>query len=149
MFDTLDVATRLGRYLVQELTGLRSNLGAWVGTLITLGVPVLVIWTTPDDGWVKFWTLFGASNQLLAALTLLAVTLWLYQAKKRIAFTLIPMIFVLITTLTALVIIAKTSWESSQGVDASLINAVVSIALIALAIFICAAALKKVKASKA
>lgn len=144
VFDTLDVATRLGRYLLQELTGLRGPFGAVLGTLLTIGIPALILWTTKEGGWVKFWTLFGASNQLLAALTLLAVTLWLYQARKRIAFTLIPMIFILITTLTALTIIAKTGWETSRGLDADLLNACVSMGLILLALFICFKAVRRV-----
>lgn len=143
VFDTLDVATRLGRYLLQELTGLKGLVGSAVGTLLTIGVPAAILWTTGDGAWIKFWTLFGASNQLLAALTLLSVTLWLHQARRRIAFTLIPMIFVLLTTLTALTLIAKTGFETTTGFDTNLLNSVVSVALIILALFICFAALRK------
>ncbi len=52
---------------------------------------------------MQFWTLFGASNQLLASLTLLSITVWLYRARKRIAFTLLPMLFVLCISTWALV----------------------------------------------
>lgn len=144
VFDTLDVSARLGRYLIQELTGWKDAKGAWLGTGLTMGIPALVLWTTPEGGYIKFWTLFGASNQLLAALTLLSVTLWLHKAKKRIAFTLIPMIFVLITTLTALVIMTKTAWQSSRGFDTDLANGLASLTLILLALFICGSALKAV-----
>lgn len=143
VFDTLDVSARLGRYLIQELTGLRGGFGAWLGTGLTVGVPSLILWTTPEGGYLKFWTLFGASNQLLAALTLLAITLWLHQARKRIAFTLIPMIFVLVTTLTALTIMTQNAWQASLGFDANLANAVVSLTLILLALFICGSAVYK------
>jgi carbon starvation protein len=149
VFDTLDVSTRLGRYLIQELTGLTGTLGAWLGTGLTIGVPALILAMTSDGSWIKFWTLFGASNQLLAALTLLSVTLWLHEARKRIAFTLIPMLFVLSTTLTALILIAKSGFESSRGFDTNLLNSLVSVALILLAIFICFAALKKTWAARA
>ena len=101
VFDTLDVSMRLGRYLVQELFGWRGRVGAIVGTLLTMGGPFYFIVAAPPNSWLKFWTLFGASNQLLAALTLLAITFWLYQARQRIAFTLLPMIFVLVITLWA------------------------------------------------
>lgn len=144
VFDTLDVATRLGRYLIQEFFGITGRIGGWLGTALTVGLPALILWSTPEGGWVKFWTLFGASNQLLAALTLLSVTMWLYQGRKRIAFTLIPMIFVLITTLVALILIAKNGFESAQGFDANVLNALVSIALIVLSVFICATAVRKV-----
>lgn len=143
VFDTLDVSARLGRYLIQELTGWRNTAGAWLGTILTVGVPALILWTTPEGGYIKFWTLFGASNQLLAALTLLAISLWLYEAKKRIAFTLIPMIFVLITTLTALTIMTKNAFMTTQGFDTDLANGIASLTLIVLAIFICLSALRK------
>jgi len=145
VFDTLDVAGRLGRYLIQELTGLGGRLGAVIGTLATIGVPALILATTPEGGWLQFWTLFGASNQLLAALTLLVVTIWLYENRQRLAFTLIPMIFVLITTLVALFLLAKSGFEKTQGLDANLINAMVSVLLIALALFICSSAIQRVR----
>ena len=93
VFDTLDVSMRLGRYIVQELFGWKGRLGAFVGTILTMGLPFYFILFAPPNSWTKFWTLFGASNQLLAALTLLTITVWLYQARQRIAFTLVPMIF--------------------------------------------------------
>jgi carbon starvation protein len=49
----------------------------------------------PAGSWSNFWTLFGTSNQLLAALTLLGVTVWLYRTSRRYWFTLVPMIFVM------------------------------------------------------
>ena len=70
VFDTLDVSMRLGRYIVQELFGWKGRLGALVGTLLTLGLPLYFILFAPPNSWLKFWTLFGASNQLLAGLTL-------------------------------------------------------------------------------
>src|SRR5687768_18041767 len=103
VFDTLDVSMRLGRYIVQELFGWRGRRGALAGTLLTVALPLYFIMFAPPNSWSKFWTLFGASNQLLAALTLLSITAWLYQARRRIAFTLVPMAFVLSITLWALV----------------------------------------------
>ncbi len=144
VFDTLDVSTRLGRYLIQELTGWRGKWGATFGTLATVLLPGAIIWSNTEGSWVKFWTLFGASNQLLAALTLLTITLWLHQARKRIAFTLIPMLFVLSITLTALSKIAYTSYRSANGFDSSLLNAAASLTLIVLAVGINLAALFKV-----
>ncbi len=144
VFDTLDVSTRLGRYLIQELTGWRGKFGATFGTLLTVTLPGLIVWNNTEGSWVKFWTLFGASNQLLAALTLLAITLWLHEARKRIAFTLIPMLFVLAITLTALSKITLSSYNAAKGVDASLLNAAASATLIALAVGINLTALYKV-----
>src|ERR1044072_4915151 len=84
VFDTLDVCTRLGRYIMQELFNWKGRLGVAAGTLLTVAVPLYVLATTEKGMYLKYWTLFGASNQLLAALTLLSVTVWLYQARKRI-----------------------------------------------------------------
>jgi carbon starvation protein len=89
VYDTLDVCTRLGRYIVQELTGLSGRAGAWLGTVLTAGVPMLFLLRPQVDGdgkavpvWKTFWSLFGASNQLLAALTLLGITVWLWRTRR-------------------------------------------------------------------
>ena len=86
VYDTLDVCTRLGRFIIQELTGWRNAGGRWLGTALTAGVPLYFLLRQPDDAkipvWRVFWDLFGASNQLLAALTLLGVTMWLWRTKR-------------------------------------------------------------------
>ena len=64
VFDTIDVATRLGRYLIQELTGMKTLPGAAIATLLTVGAPALILSMAGEGFWIKFWTLFGASNQL-------------------------------------------------------------------------------------
>ncbi len=88
VYDTLDVCTRLGRFIIQELTGWQDAKGKWLGTILTAGVPVFFVTQTMTnvDGkvaplWRVFWGLFGASNQLLAALTLLGVTVWLWRTR--------------------------------------------------------------------
>lgn len=86
VYDTLDVCTRLGRFILQELTGWKGRGGAWFGTALTAGVPIYFLLRHPDDAakpvWQVFWQLFGASNQLLAALTLLGVTVWLFRTRR-------------------------------------------------------------------
>lgn len=136
VFDTLDVSTRLGRYIVQELFDWRGRAGAVAGTLITVAVPVYFISFAPDGSWVKFWTLFGASNQLLAALTLLAISVWLYQSRERVAFTLLPMAFVLVITLWALARLTAANLVASRGADVEFVNAIASAALLLLALYL-------------
>lgn len=108
VFDTLDVATRLGRYIVEEVTGIKGRVGAVVATAATLMPPAVVLLTVPPPGpgqrpaYLDFWTLFGTSNQLLAGLTLLGITVWLYAARKRVRYTLVPLVFILAVTLVAL-----------------------------------------------
>ena len=94
VYDTLDVCTRLGRFIIQELTGLHNWTGRLIGTVLTAGVPIYFLLAHPNfamkDGvpipappiWRTFWALFGASNQLLAALTLLGITVWLWKTRR-------------------------------------------------------------------
>lgn len=145
VFDTLDVSTRLGRYLIEELFGLKGMMGAVFGTLLTILPAALVLAKTESGMWSQFWTLFGAANQLLAALTLLVISAWLHENKKRLAFTLIPMIFVLCTTLAALFQLARASWEKSTGLDTAMINSLTSMGLIALSLYLVVTAFVKMK----
>lgn len=89
VYDTLDICTRLGRYIIQELTGWKGRVGRWTATAIMAATPLLFVMRTATDAkgnaipaWKAFWTLFGASNQLLAALTLLGVTVWLVHCYR-------------------------------------------------------------------
>ena len=148
VFDTIDVATRLGRYLIQELTGLKTLSGAALATLVTVGVPALLLSMAGPGSWSRFWTLFGASNQLLAALTLLSVTMWLKESGRRVAFTAIPLVFVLVITMWALVSITYTSYQQTKGFDTSLLNSLFSAALIGLALFVAGQFLMKLKTRK-
>jgi carbon starvation protein len=148
VFDTLDVSLRLGRYIVQELFGLKGRLGAVLGTLATIAVPFVCVLIAPKGSWNDFWTLFGASNQLLAALTLLSITVWLHSARKRIAFTLLPMLFVLVITLWALTSLVIGNFKAANGIDVKFVNGVASLALISLAIYLVIAAFIKLKNEK-
>ena len=136
VFDTVDVSTRLGRYIVQELFRWPTRFGAWVGTIATVVLPAYFVAFAPAGSWIKFWTLFGASNQLLAALTLLAITVWLYQRRQKIAFTLIPMLFVLVITLYALVKLTIANFATATSDPVAMVNGLTCAALIALALYL-------------
>ncbi|MCG3128317.1 MAG: hypothetical protein CHACPFDD_03200 [Phycisphaerae bacterium] len=89
VYDTLDVCTRLGRYVMQELLGWHGDAGRFIATALTTGVPLYFLMRAPLDpsgkavpAWRVFWNLFGASNQLLAALTLIGVTVWLWRTRR-------------------------------------------------------------------
>ncbi len=148
VFDTLDVSTRLGRYLIEELTGVKGLIGAIFGTLLTIVPAALILANTSSGAWSQFWTLFGAANQLLAALTLLVISAWLHQNGKRLAFTFIPMVFVLLTTLVALVQITRSNFKKSQGLDSSMINSGMSLLLILLSLYLVITAIKKILTPK-
>jgi carbon starvation protein len=141
VFDTLDVSTRLGRYLVQELFGWTGRGGAIGATLLTMAVPAAFL-ALGQGAWIKFWTLFGASNQLLAALTLLALTVWLRQEGRRYAFTLWPMLFVLVITLWALVRLALVNLGAATITALELANGVTAVVLVGLALYLVGTALR-------
>lgn len=149
VFDTVDVSTRLGRYIVQELFRWPTRLGALIGTLATVALPLYFVAFAAPGTWGRFWTLFGASNQLLAALTLLAITVWLYQRRQKIAYTLLPMLFVLVTTLYALVLMTINSFGSATLDGVSLVNGFASAALIVLALYLVFRAIVQVRADRA
>ncbi|MFL6244458.1 MAG: carbon starvation protein A [Thermoanaerobaculia bacterium] len=148
VFDTVDVSTRLGRYIVQELFRWPTRFGAWVGSLLTVALPLYFIAFAPPGSWVKFWTLFGASNQLLAALTLLSITVWLHQRRQQVAFTLLPMLFVLVTTLYALVRLTISNFSGAIVDPVAMVNGITSAALIALALYLVFRAIVRVRAER-
>jgi carbon starvation protein len=145
VFDTLDVCTRLGRYLFQELLGWRSRPGAAAATLATMAVPALVLATSAPGAYRDYWTLFGASNQLLAALTLLVIGFWLARAGKPSAFAFVPMLFVLAMTTWALTRMALVNASAAEESVPALVNALASVALLALAAFLLTVAVRRLR----
>lgn len=108
VYDTLDVCTRLGRYILQELFNWRGTRGKLAAAIITAAAPVpfLLMRTTDAKGnlipaWKVFWELFGASNQLLAALTLIGVTVWLWRTRRtKLVFVITGLPTVLMYTMS-------------------------------------------------
>lgn len=113
---TLDTATRLGRFIFQEYfedpkKEKQSPLtNMYVSTTITVALGALL----SVGGWSRIWPIFGSANQLLAALALMSVALWLKKSKKSFSMLTIPMIFMLIVTLTALGFLIKTNFENAN-----------------------------------
>jgi carbon starvation protein len=132
VFDTLDVSTRLGRYLLQELFGWKGKLGGIFATFLTVAVPLAFVMVAQAGSWRSFWTLFGTSNQLLAALSLLGISVWLKREGKRYGFVLWPMLFVSAVTVTSLVLQVGQTFAANATVVGR-INGVVSLLLLALA----------------
>ena len=133
VFDTLDVSTRLGRYILQELSGLPSRGAAVVATAATCAVPLAFLLAAGPGSYMTFWTLFGTSNQLLASLSLLGVTVWLKRSGRRYWFTAVPMAFVMTVTVTALAIQARTAFAHATGLDLMAVNGMVAVTLLILA----------------
>ena len=142
---SLDTATRLARYMFQEfwmkpgesikdMTGARKVLtNPYVATAITVVIGIALGMT----GYAKIWALFGAANQLLAALGLLAVAAWLGKIGRNNKMFIIPMAFMLIVTLTSLVFTIITQVNlitSGADVTWGIVRGVIAVLLIILAI---------------
>lgn len=136
---SLDTATRLARYMFQEFwlekgqtskdaTGYKKVLtNPYFATGITVVMGILLGMT----GYTKIWPLFGAANQLLAALGLLAVCAWLGNVGRNNKMFYVPMVFMLAVTICSLVqtIIAKLAVHDGW----SLIQAGIAVLLVVLA----------------
>ncbi len=120
VYDTLDVCARLSRYIIQELTGWKNLTGKIIAAVISVGVPLFFVSInlTDADGnivpsWKIFWNIFGSSNQLLASMTLLGITVWLYKTSKRKRIwivTFIPALFMFVLSNWALVVLIIENW---------------------------------------
>lgn len=104
---TLDSATRLLRYNVEEIgesLGWRPLGHRAVSASVAVGAIAFFAFYRIDgrSAGLSLWKLFGSTNQLLAGLTLLVVSLYLVQRRRRAAPYLVPMAFMMISTLTAM-----------------------------------------------
>lgn len=139
VFDTLDVATRLGRYLLQELTGRTGAAAGWVATAATVAVPWLVLRAGGADAFTKNWLLFGSANQLLAGLTLLSCAVWLRATGRRAWYVLAPAVFVLSVTTWSIGLHARRGLGAlaAEGLGVEGVNGLVALAMLALsAVFV-------------
>jgi carbon starvation protein len=102
VLTTLDTGTRLGRLIFSELTGKKASLfkNRWAASSIILLFAAIMGAT---EGYKAIWPVFGASNQLVAALALIVVSSYLVAIKRPKKYTLYPAYFMLLTTLAALI----------------------------------------------
>ncbi len=113
-----------------------ANIATFTSMLLTL---LLVLTGT----WIYLWQLFGAANQLMAALSLLIVTLWLRSVGRNPAYTLWPMLFMYFTTMVATLITAWNLYASilaNPAANSQAINVIGAIAMIIVAILLFVAA---------
>lgn len=122
---TLDTATRIQRFILDEFgkaTKLHFLSNRFLATLVAV-IPAMMMafWNITDPssgasrqaGWV-LWPIFGASNQMLAALTLMVLTLYYWQKRKPILPLVIPMIIIMIITFSALIVNALTFFGNNN-----------------------------------
>jgi carbon starvation protein len=97
LLTTLDTCTRLTRFLLEELFAWRSAASRYLGTLLVVLLPAACAFGTfiaPDGSvlpvWKAIWPLFGATNQLLAALALITFVVFLKHRRVAFGFALVP-----------------------------------------------------------
>ncbi len=102
IMTTLDSATRIARYLGEELFGDTLGIGFFKNRYFNTAVIIgFALWLSLGS-WQSIWPVFGAANQLVAALTLFVLTTWLLSKSQHIKYSLYPALFMLLTTLGAL-----------------------------------------------
>ncbi|QIB52362.1 carbon starvation protein A [Pseudomonas sp. OIL-1] len=147
---TMDTGLRLQRYIFQEWGEIYKQ--EWMtkplpATLLAVGTCLLLAFGAggaDGSGGMIIWPLFGTTNQLLAGLTLLVITVMLVHLRRPMWFTLAPLCFLLVMTVVALLFQLRTFYETGNwfllGLDIVVLVAAVLVALE------CAAALKRHRA---
>lgn len=150
---TMDTGLRLQRYIFQEWGEIYNQ--EWMkkplpATLLAVGSCLLLAFGAggaDGSGGMIIWPLFGTTNQLLAGLTLLVITVMLVHLRRPMWFTLAPLCFLLVMTVTALIFQLRTFYEQQNwfllGLDIVVLIAAILVAME------CAAALKRHRAQVA
>lgn len=112
---TLDTCTRLARFTFQEFFEETDNQKIKNITqnrfLSTTVVVILSSLFLLSGEFTTLWPIFGSANQLLAALALLAISVWMIKSGKKAGFILIPMFFMYVVTLSSLFVLAFQNFE--------------------------------------
>jgi len=128
ILTTLDTATRLGRYIFEELFNLKGAHSRYTATLATLTLPAIFVLIDLKDAqgnlipaWKAIWPVFGTCNQLLAGLVALVIAVWLKKTGRKMGFVLLPVFFMNIVTIWALVLLLRQYGFSAVGVIAAIL----------------------------
>ncbi|MFC2169453.1 carbon starvation protein A [Acidobacteriota bacterium] len=129
VLTTLDTGTRLGRFISTELLGKKAAIfrNRWIASLLILSFAAIMGGT---EGYKAIWPVFGASNQLVAALALIVVSSYLVGIKKPKKYTIYPAYFMLVTTLGALAYQGYQSFKNAKIFLGSVSLILISLALI-------------------
>ena len=132
VLTTLDTAVRITRFLIQEALG--QHVPVFRDKyVVTIAVVLAAYLIGATDGWQKIWPIFGATNQLIAAVALFVVATWLMAVKRPTHYVLYPALFMVVTTIAAL------GWQAYQFFTAKEPNVFLGMTatlLIMLAIFV-------------
>ena len=107
---TLDTATRLLRFNVEAVcrsVKLEMLANRYFGSLVAV-VAIALFGLVPAGR--TLWTMFGTTNQLLAGLTLLVVSVFLYKLRRPIVYTIVPMVIMLVMSMWAMIVSLQSFW---------------------------------------
>ncbi len=123
---TLDTSTRLARYSFQEYFERSKSQNQSIlsknrysGTSITVVIAAIL---TLSGQTMSLWPVFGSANQLLAALALLGITVWIVSLKKNFIFSFIPTIFMFLVTLSALGVLIYNNLIVDKNIPLALVS---------------------------
>jgi carbon starvation protein len=134
---TLDTATRIQRYVISELFGslnLKALTNRYVATAVAVGTALILAFATGASGAgaMKMWPLFGATNQTLASLALIIITLYLKRrGGLKWLVSGIPAVFMTVMTIWAL-ILNQAKW----GAGGNMLLTVINICILIIALWI-------------
>lgn len=123
ILTTLDSATRITRYISEELFGIKNR---YLATLLVIGVSLTFAFSGEAE---RIWPIFGASNQLVAALALIIISTWVLSKGKSAWMIILPTVFMLVTTVAALVV---KFIDFNRGGDYKLMTVVVILLMLSL-----------------
>lgn len=115
---SLDTATRLGRFIFQEYfeDPKKETQSPLSNMYVSTAIIVVLASILAVGGYAVIWPIFGSANQLLSALALMAVALWLKKSDKSFNMITIPMVFMLIVTFSALILLIKSNFIAANYV---------------------------------
>lgn len=146
---SLDTATRLGRFIFQEFfdtNGLNNKEATKANPLsnmyVSTTITVVCSGLLAVMGYEKIWPIFGSANQLLAAIALMAIAIWLANSNKSFKEFIIPIIFMFIVTIVSLCFNIK----ANIGINYALV--IIAVLLLVLAIILIKEAIVFIKKEK-
>ena len=133
IMTSLDTATRICRYMCNELLGETFGIGIMKNKYVAVIFVGVLAGALALGNWRAIWPVFGASNQLIASLVLIVASVYLLSRNRRVVFTAVPAVIMLVTTIGALVYQTHSFLTAEK---ANIMLATVSVILIILAIFL-------------
>lgn len=141
VLTTLDTSVRLTRFITTELVGesIKPMKNRFLSTAI-VAVCAFGLASTGSEG--TLWPMFGAANQLVAALAMVVVSAWLFQNRRPVWYTVVPAVFMLLTTCGALI---WQGWGYFAAAQPNYTLSAAALVLISLAVYVGFAGLRAMR----